>query len=51
MEAAGLRHESTYIGEWDDPIPGSERGEVVYALTRQEWRKARAGSRGPSEPT
>jgi RimJ/RimL family protein N-acetyltransferase len=37
MERLGLRHIATYIGEWDDPIPGSEEGEVVYALTRDEW--------------
>jgi RimJ/RimL family protein N-acetyltransferase len=37
MERIGLRHIATYIGEWEDPIPGSEEGDVVYALTRDEW--------------
>ena len=34
MEKLGLRHIRTEIRTWDDPIPGWERGEVVYELTR-----------------
>lgn len=40
MERIGLRHVATFIGEWTDPIPGSELGEVVYAMTRDEWSAA-----------
>ncbi|OLT10150.1 GNAT family N-acetyltransferase [Pseudonocardia sp. CNS-139] len=38
MEKAGLRHVRTYHADFPDPLPGSEEGEVEYALTRDEWR-------------
>ncbi|HEU0241530.1 MAG TPA: GNAT family N-acetyltransferase [Micromonosporaceae bacterium] len=43
MERCGLRHVGTRHDHWDDPIPGTEHGEVEYAITRDEWlaRKAR----------
>ncbi len=28
------------IRDWDDPIEGTEQGEVEYALTRAEWLAA-----------
>jgi RimJ/RimL family protein N-acetyltransferase len=34
MERLGMHHVRTDVREWDDPIPGWERGEVVYALAR-----------------
>lgn len=37
MEKCGLRHVRTFHLEWDDPLPGTEQGEVEYALTREEW--------------
>ena len=37
MAAVGMRYVRTFHLEWDEPIPGSELGEVEYALTRQEW--------------
>ncbi|MFJ4681543.1 MULTISPECIES: GNAT family N-acetyltransferase [unclassified Kitasatospora] len=37
LERAGLRHVRTFSADWPDPIPGSEHGDVVYALTRAEW--------------
>ncbi|MDR3034527.1 MAG: GNAT family N-acetyltransferase, partial [Kitasatospora sp.] len=37
---AGLRHVRTFHVDWPDPIPGSEHGDVVYALTRAEWAAA-----------
>ena len=37
MEKCGLRHVGTRHDEWDDPIPGTELGEVEYAITREEW--------------
>lgn len=37
LEKAGLRHVRTFHLQWDDPIEGSEHGEVEYALTREEW--------------
>jgi RimJ/RimL family protein N-acetyltransferase len=38
MEAVGLRYVRTYFPSWDDPLPGSELGEVEYAITAQMWR-------------
>jgi len=37
MAAVGLRHVRTFHLDVDDPLPGSELGEVEYALTRREW--------------
>ena len=37
MEKIGMRHTRTEHGEWPDPIPGCEHGEVWYELTRSEW--------------
>ena len=37
MEKAGLTYIRTFHIEWDDPIEGTELGEVEYALTRAEW--------------
>ncbi|MFD2470856.1 GNAT family N-acetyltransferase [Amycolatopsis silviterrae] len=37
MERVGLRYVRTFHVEFDDPLPGTEHGEVEYALTRDEW--------------
>ena len=37
LEKVGFRHTDTYVGEWDEPVPGWERGEVVYELNRVDW--------------
>ncbi|GAA3626831.1 GNAT family N-acetyltransferase [Kineosporia mesophila] len=37
MSKIGLRHVRTFHQHWDEPIPGSEQGEVEYAITREEW--------------
>jgi RimJ/RimL family protein N-acetyltransferase len=42
MERLGMVHVRTWVGEWDDPIPGWEQGEVVYQLT--------SSRPGPSRP-
>jgi RimJ/RimL family protein N-acetyltransferase len=34
MEKMGLRHTRTFFVDWPDPLPGSDQGEVEYALTR-----------------
>ena len=49
MEKAGLKYVRTFHLEWEDPLPGTEHGEVEYALTRDDW--GRPGGRGdaPSE--
>src|SRR5439155_17559031 len=37
MERAGLRHVRTYLLAFDDPIPGTEQGEVEYELWRDQY--------------
>ncbi len=37
MEKAGLRFVRTFHLEFDDPVEGTEHGEVEYALTQDEW--------------
>ena len=39
MEKAGLRYVRAFHQEWPDRIPGDERGDVEYALTREEWER------------
>jgi RimJ/RimL family protein N-acetyltransferase len=33
MERLGMTLVRTYVGQWDEPLPGWEQGEVVYELT------------------
>jgi RimJ/RimL family protein N-acetyltransferase len=37
MEKVGLAHVRTWHDEFDDPLPGTEHGEVGYELTREQW--------------
>ena len=37
LEKLSMTHTSTWRHESDDPIPGSEHGEVGYELTRAHW--------------
>lgn len=37
MERIGLNFVRTFHEVFDDPLPGTEHGEVEYALTREEW--------------
>ena len=37
MERCGLRFVRTFHLEWDDPIEGTEHGEVEYEITKAEW--------------
>ncbi|GGO12372.1 GNAT family N-acetyltransferase [Micromonospora parathelypteridis] len=37
MAKAGLHHVRTFHLQWDDPIPGTEHGEVEYELRAEEW--------------
>lgn len=42
MNSVGLHYQRTLHREWDDSLPGSELGEVEYAITRTQWlRRAR----------
>ncbi|MFI7532175.1 GNAT family N-acetyltransferase [Streptosporangium sp. NPDC049376] len=40
MASVGMRHVRTFHLEWEEPLPGSEYGEVEYAITRQEWLRS-----------
>lgn len=33
----GMRHVRTEVRQWEDPLPGSEHGEVIYEITAMEW--------------
>ncbi|MEV1333357.1 GNAT family N-acetyltransferase [Micromonospora costi] len=44
MASVGLRYVRTFHLDFDDPLPGTEEGEVEYALTRQEWLADRPAS-------
>ena len=48
MERAGLRYLRTFHVPWDDPIPGTEQGEVEYELLREDWlRRQPTATAGP----
>lgn len=38
MEAIGMRYVRTYFPPLADPLPGAERGEVEYEMTRAMWQ-------------
>ncbi len=46
MERLGMRFSRTWVGEWNEPLPGWEEGEVEYAITQQEWVERRRPSAG-----
>ena len=46
LEKAGLRHVRTFDPGYPDVIPGSEHGEVEYALTRPEFGAPTPGPTG-----
>jgi hypothetical protein len=46
MARAGLRYVRTFYLEFDDPIPGTELGEVEYAITRDVWQADPSAPRG-----
>ena len=39
MEKAGLRYARTVQVAWDDPLPGTEQGEVEYRLRRDDYKE------------
>lgn len=39
LDKAGLTHVRTYHVSFPDPIPGTEHGEVEYAITRAQWQQ------------
>jgi RimJ/RimL family protein N-acetyltransferase len=51
MASVGLRYARTFHLEWDEPLPGTEQGEVEYAITREQWRADRATGRASARTT
>lgn len=49
MTAAGLTFARAFHQQWSDPLPGSEHGEVEYAITREQWAASQRG-RGTIPP-
>ena len=41
MEKLGMTHVDTWHEDWDDPLPGSELGEVGYQLLRADQDRLR----------
>ncbi len=44
MEKAGMRLVRRFRLDWPVYVPGEEEGDVQYAITREEWEKARAAN-------
>ncbi|MFF0268608.1 GNAT family N-acetyltransferase [Kribbella sp. NPDC004536] len=43
MRRAGLRFEKVFHVQFDDPLPGTEFGEVLYSVDRATWEAVRHG--------
>jgi RimJ/RimL family protein N-acetyltransferase len=41
MASVGMTYVRTFAGDFDDPLPGSEEGEVEYAISRHQWQAGR----------
>jgi RimJ/RimL family protein N-acetyltransferase len=37
MAAVGMRYVRTYFPPWEEPLPGTDQGEVEYEITREMW--------------
>ncbi|KAF3480858.1 GNAT family acetyltransferase [Arthroderma uncinatum] len=37
MEKCGMKYVKTFHVHFDDPLPGTELGEVLYAISRKKW--------------
>ena len=49
MEKTGLTYVRTFHEEFADPLPGTEHGEVEYALTKAAWERQQAGLERPPD--
>ncbi|MFD9548336.1 GNAT family N-acetyltransferase [Nocardia salmonicida] len=43
MASVGMHYIRTFNLEWDEQLPGSEQGEVEYAITGEQWLTQRRG--------
>ncbi|WP_037613685.1 GNAT family N-acetyltransferase [Streptomyces albus] len=50
MEKAGLFLVRHFTGDWPEPLPGSEHGEVKYAVTSTAWAASRRSRTEPIGP-
>jgi RimJ/RimL family protein N-acetyltransferase len=41
MTSIGMTYVRGFTGDFDEPLPGSEEGEVEYAISRREWQSSR----------
>ncbi|MGI8456777.1 MAG: GNAT family N-acetyltransferase [Propionibacteriaceae bacterium] len=37
MTRLGMQHVRTEHRSWDEPLPGADKGEVVYGIMREDW--------------
>jgi len=44
MRKLGMRHVRTDARRWDEPVPDSELGDVVYEITASEWSASTQGA-------
>lgn len=51
LEKSGLKYVRTFHLQWDDPIEGTEHGEVEYELRRTDWAGANGRACSPDRPT
>lgn len=42
MTSIGMEYQRTFALAVDEALPGSELGEVEYAITREQWHARRA---------
>ncbi|WP_018157816.1 GNAT family N-acetyltransferase [Demetria terragena] len=40
MRSIGMTYWHTFHEDFEDPLPGIEHGEVVYAISRDEWNQS-----------
>jgi RimJ/RimL family protein N-acetyltransferase len=45
MQRVGMRYVRTFHEVYEDPLPGTEHGEVEYELTRDMWTEAGGAAR------
>ena len=45
MTKLGMRHLRTEHRAWQDPLPGTDQGEVIYGITYEEWTARSSGTR------
>jgi RimJ/RimL family protein N-acetyltransferase len=39
MEKCGMSHIKTFFPAFENPLPGTEHGEVLYEITKEQWKE------------